>query len=66
MALVLTRRRGERIMIGDDITIEVKEVHGNHVTLAIDAPKTVQVDREEIYERKRLEQQATLPEAEGV
>src|SRR3954471_13970135 len=47
--LVLTRRSGESVMIGDDVVITVLEVRGDVVRLGIDAPRTVQVHREEIY-----------------
>lgn len=51
--LILTRRIGERLMIGDDVTVLVLEVKGNHVRIGIDAPRDVAIDREEVYERKR-------------
>ena len=49
--LILTRRPGETIMIGSDITMTVLGVQGNHARIGIDAPKSVPVHREEIYER---------------
>jgi carbon storage regulator len=49
--LILTRRTGERLMIGDDITISVLGVKGNQVRIGIDAPKDVDVHREEIYRK---------------
>ena len=49
--LILTRRVGETVMIGDDVTITVLGVKGNQVRVGINAPKTVAVHREEIYER---------------
>jgi len=49
--LILTRRIGESLMIGDEITITVLNVKGNQVRLGIDAPKTVSVHREEVYNR---------------
>jgi len=49
--LILTRRIGETIMIGDEITCTVLAVKGNHVRLGIDAPANVAVHREEIYKR---------------
>ena len=51
--LILTRRSGERVMIGDEVTIVVVSVNGNHVRLGIEAPRKVSIDREELYERKR-------------
>ena len=49
--LLLTRKLGENIRIGDDVKITIVEVKGNHVKLGIDAPPNVKVHREEIYER---------------
>ena len=53
--LILTRRVGERIMIGDEVTVAVLGVKGNQVRIGIDAPKGVSVHREEIYERIKIE-----------
>lgn len=50
--LVLTRRRGERIVIGNDIEIEVVDIYGGKVRIGIIAPKNIVVDREEIAIRK--------------
>ena len=49
--LIVTRRIGERIMIGSDVTVTVLEVHGAQVRIGIDAPRDVEVHREEIYQR---------------
>ncbi|MFT7127955.1 MAG: carbon storage regulator [Gammaproteobacteria bacterium] len=49
--LILTRKIGESLMIGDDVTISVLGVKGNQVRIGIDAPKHIQVHREEIYNR---------------
>ena len=49
--LILTRRNGEALNIGDNITISVKNIKGNQVRLGIDAPKELSVHREEIYKR---------------
>jgi len=49
--LLLTRKLGENIRIGDDVKITIVEVKGNHVKLGIDAPPSVKVHREEVYER---------------
>jgi carbon storage regulator len=49
--LILTRRLSESIRIGNDITITVLAVKGNQIRLGIDAPKSVTVHREEVYER---------------
>ncbi len=60
--LILTRRVGETVMIGDEVTITVLGVKGNQVRVGINAPKSVAVHREEIYERIKREQQAEAPE----
>ncbi|MHB2156540.1 carbon storage regulator CsrA [Calditrichota bacterium GD2] len=49
--LVLTRRLGEAITIGDDIRIVVVDISGNQIKLGIDAPKDVEIYREELYKR---------------
>ncbi len=53
--LILTRRAGETVMIGSDITITVLGVKGNQVRIGINAPKDVAVHREEIFERIQSE-----------
>ncbi|MEE4382886.1 MAG: carbon storage regulator CsrA [Pseudomonadales bacterium] len=53
--LILTRRVGETLMIGDEITVTVLGVKGNQVRLGVSAPKDVAVHREEIYQRIRAE-----------
>jgi carbon storage regulator len=59
--LILTRRVGETVMIGDEVTITVLGVKGNQVRVGINAPKTVAVHREEIYERIKREQHSGEP-----
>jgi carbon storage regulator len=59
--LILTRRVGETVMIGNDVTVTVLGVKGNQVRIGINAPKTVAVHREEIYERIKREQQGGEP-----
>jgi carbon storage regulator len=53
--LILTRRIGETLMIGNEVTVTVLSVKGNQVRIGIEAPKDVAVHREEIYERVQRE-----------
>lgn len=55
--LILTRRVGETLMIGDEVSVTVLGVKGNQVRIGVNAPKEVAVHREEIYERIRKEQE---------
>lgn len=53
--LILTRRAGETLMIGDDVSITVLGVKGNQVRIGVNAPKNISVHREEIYQRIQRE-----------
>ena len=55
--LILTRRVSETLMIGDEVTVTVLGVKGNQVRIGVNAPKDVQVHREEVYERIRQDKQ---------
>jgi len=62
--LILTRRAGETVMIGSDVTITVLGVKGNQVRIGINAPRDVAVHREEIYQRIQNEQKAGVADGE--
>jgi carbon storage regulator CsrA len=59
--LVLTRRIGESLIIADEVTVTVLGVTGNQIRLGINAPKSVSVHREEIYQRIQVEKQDKGP-----
>jgi carbon storage regulator len=70
--LRITRRAGERVILGDDVIIEVTEIRGQTVRLGIDAPRSVTVYREEIWLEVKRENEAaaraagaTLPDVSG-
>lgn len=55
--LILTRRVGETVMIGNDVTVTILGVKGNQVRVGVNAPRDVAVHREEIFERIKREEQ---------
>ena len=59
--LILGRRVGESLIIGDDVTVTVLGINGNQVRIGVDAPRNVPVHREEIYERIKAEKQGGEP-----
>ena len=62
--LILTRRIGETLVIGDDIRITVLGARGNQVRMGVNAPKNVTVHREEIYQRIQSEKDSSQPISE--
>ena len=63
--LVLTRRVGEKIIIGENVTVAILAVKGGQIRIGIDAPREIQVHREEIYQRIQTEQEE-LNETRGI
>ena len=61
--LIITRRPGEKIVLGEDISIQVMEIVGNQVRIGIQAPKSVPVYREEIWEAVKAENRAAADAA---
>jgi carbon storage regulator len=63
--LILTRRVGETLIIGDEVTVTVLGVRGNQVRIGVSAPKDVSVHREEIYQRIQREKELPNGRAQG-
>ncbi len=63
--LILTRRIGETLMVGDEVTVTVLGINGNQVRIGINAPKTVPVHREEIYQKILREKDVELSDSPG-
>lgn len=65
--LILTRRVGETLMIGNQVTVTVLGIKGNQVRIGVNAPKDITVHRQEIYERIRSDtpqEEVTLPDGD--
>lgn len=58
--LILTRRPGESIMIGDDVKVTILEIKGRNIRIGITAPRDVAIDREEVAMRKRAERETGM------
>lgn len=61
--LVLTRRAGESIVVGNDVTVTVLEVRGDQIRLGIDAPRNVPIHREEVYVQVQAENRGAVASA---
>jgi carbon storage regulator CsrA len=55
--LILTRRVGEKLIIGEDVTVTILSLKGNQIRIGIDAPRSVKVHRQEVYERIQKERE---------
>ena len=61
--LILSRKTNEKIMIGDDISISIIEIRGDQVRIGVDAPKTVKVFRQEVFDAIKAENKAAVESA---
>jgi len=61
--LILSRKTNEKIMIGDEISISIIEIRGDQVRIGVDAPKSVKVFRQEVYDAIRAENRAAAESA---
>ena len=64
--LILTRRIGEAIIIGDDITLTILNSKGNQVRIGVDAPRAVSVHRSEVYDRIQQQKQKAAEKSEQI
>lgn len=64
--LIITRKAGEKIMLGDDVTVEIIEVSGSSVRIGIAAPRSLPVYREEIWDAVKRENAASAASADAV
>jgi carbon storage regulator len=58
--LILSRKINEKIMIGEDISISIIEIQGDHIRIGVDAPKSVKVFRKEVFDSIKLENKAAV------
>ena len=61
--LILSRKINEKIMIGDDISVSIIEIRGDQVRIGVDAPKTVKVFRQEVFDAIKAENKAAAQSA---
>jgi carbon storage regulator len=61
--LILSRKTNEKIMIGDDISVSIIEIRGDQVRIGVDAPKSVKVFRQEVFDAIRAENKAAVQSA---
>lgn len=63
--LILSRKVDEKIKIGEDITITIIDLHGDQVKIGVEAPKSIKVFRQEVYDAIKLENKAAVAEKQG-